>query len=148
MESANVNRTFRDHRKSLNITNLLGKIVKELHIVTKVAVLHFQGPLGSCRLLTHLSLFRMTSLAQCALINALEDTRHLSHLTIGQTILSDSKVINVLPSCSNLMHLGLFYTNISDAGLKEPSGTMIQINITLYRLQTIFLVSTVAHVLF
>ena len=64
MESVNTGRTFRvflldfyDYRKSLNITNLLGTIVKELHIVTKEAHLHFQGPLGSCRLLTHLSLF-------------------------------------------------------------------------------------------
>ena len=126
MESANVDRTFRVflldfyyHRKSLNITNLLGKIVKELHIVTSKAHLHFQGPLGSCRLLTHLSLFGMTSVAQLALINALEDMRHLSHLTIGETILSDGKVINVLPSCSNLTHLGLFYTKVSDMGLKE-----------------------------
>ena len=116
MESANVDRTFRVflldfyyHRKSLNITNLLGKIVKELHTVTSEAAhLHFQGPLDSCRLLTHLSLFRMTTLAQFALINALEDMSHLRHLTIGETILSDGKVINVLPSCSNLTHLGLF----------------------------------------
>ena len=122
MESANTGRTFRvflldfyHHRKTLNITNLLGKIVKELHIVTEAAHLHFQGPLGSCRLLTHLSLFRMTTLAQFALINTLEDMRHLTHLTI----LSNSKVINVLPSCSNLTHLSLFYTKVSDTGLKE-----------------------------
>ena len=126
MESANTGRTFRmflldfyDHRKSLNITNLLGKIVQELHIVTKAAHLHFQGPFGSCRLLIHLSLFRKTTLAQFALINALEDMRHLTHLTIVHTILSNSKVINVLPSCSNLTHLSLFYTKVSDMGLKE-----------------------------
>ena len=110
---------FSSRGKNINITDLLGKKVKELHIVTsKKGLLHFQGPIDSCKLLTKLSLFRLTPKGQPALIDALAVLRQLRYLTISQTDLSDGKVIHALPSCSNLSHLSLFYTKVSSKGLE------------------------------